>query len=365
MTLIIPHFNLVGAGTQLDLGIDDSLYLAAPRTIQSLGGVAVQGTGSNQSIRVDGEISGELRGISLGDTNDDTGNLIRISSTGSVGSGSTAIQIQGSARVENAGIIYSGGFYGLRLDAATGGRITVVNDGTIISASRAIERESTPGNGEIRLTNRGVIEGGDYSYLGSEGGVEVIRNSGRMLGDIWLEGDNDIYNGRNGRLDGDLLLGSGDDFADWRGGTVAGTVSGSYGKDTIIGGAGNDNLHGGFDADRLTGGGGNDTFAFFGPNEPRDIITDFSNRSGNNDRIIIYLGFFDGFEGGLVPGALAASQFRARADNKAQDGNDRFIFRKSDTTLWFDEDGKGGDGPRMLADFQASAVLRAADFLMV
>jgi Ca2+-binding RTX toxin-like protein len=363
MSLIIPHFNLIGTGDQLDLGTTDSLYLAAPRVIQSLSGTAVRGIGSNQSIRVDGEISGEARGISLGDTNDDTGNLIQIGSAGSVGSGTTAIQIQGSARVENAGLIYSGGFYGLRLDPATGGRITIVNDGTIISAGRAIERESTQNDGEFRLINRGVIEGG-YSYLGSAGGIDVIRNSGKMVGIITFEGDDDIYNGRNGRLNGDLSLGSGDDFADWRGGTVTGTVSGSYGKDTIIGGGGNDKLYGGFDADRMTGGGGNDEFGFFGPNEPRDIITDFSNKAGNNDRFFIYLGYFDGFEN-LSPGALAANQFRARADNKAQDANDRFIFRTTDKTVWFDEDGKGGEGPRMLADLQAGATVTAADFLII
>ena len=51
--------------------------------------------------------------------------------------------------------------------------------------------------------------------------------------------------------------------------------------------------------------------------------------------------------------------------NLAQDANDRFIFRTTDQTLWFDVDGTGGGGPRLIADLQAGAVVTAADILLL
>ena len=71
-----------------------------------------------------------------------------------------------------------------------------------------------------------------------------------------------------------------------------------------------------------------------------------------------------GFGGGLVAGALAAGQFISRGDNLAQDADDRFIFRTTDQTLWFDIDGTGGVGPSLIADLQAGALLTAADILL-
>ena len=67
----------------------------------------------------------------------------------------------------------------------------------------------------------------------------------------------------------------------------------------------------------------------------------------------------------LVAGTtLAASQFEVRADNLAQDADDRFIFRTTDQTLWFDSNGNAGGGLSEVADLQASAVLTAANILI-
>ena len=65
------------------------------------------------------------------------------------------------------------------------------------------------------------------------------------------------------------------------------------------------------------------------------------------------------------PGDPAAGQFRARADNHAQDADDRFIFRTTDRTLWFDADGSGAGAAIMVADLQAGAVVTAADILLI
>ena len=51
----------------------------------------------------------------------------------------------------------------------------------------------------------------------------------------------------------------------------------------------------------------------------------------------------------------------ARADNRAQDADDRCIFRTTATTLWFNENGNVAGGLVMVANLQASAVVTAAD----
>ncbi len=54
--------------------------------------------------------------------------------------------------------------------------------------------------------------------------------------------------------------------------------------------------------------------------------------------------------------------FHKGATNQAAEGDDRFIFRTGDTTLWFDSDGRGGAGPVLIADLQDGAKLSAFNF---
>ena len=88
----------------------------------------------------------------------------------------------------------------------------------------------------------------------------------------------------------------------------------------------------------------------------------FRRGGGNDDSFALQVASFGG---GLVAGPLAAGQFISRADNLAQDADDRFIFRTTDQTLWFDVDGTGVGGPRLIADLQAGAVVTAADILLL
>ncbi|QLQ19085.1 MAG: hypothetical protein HZT43_10980 [Exiguobacterium profundum] len=54
----------------------------------------------------------------------------------------------------------------------------------------------------------------------------------------------------------------------------------------------------------------------------------------------------------------------ARADNFAQDANDRFIFRTTDRTLWFDADGTGSGASFLVASLQNVATMTAADIVI-
>jgi Ca2+-binding RTX toxin-like protein len=139
-------------------------------------------------------------------------------------------------------------------------------------------------------------------------------------------------------------------------------INGMAGADLLNGGAGGDFLVGGLGSDKMTGGAANDVFQYNSIGERGDIITDYSNVAGNNDTFRISAA---GFGGGLVAGGvLAASQFQIRADNVAQDANDRFIFRTTDKTLWFDANGSAAGGLFMVADLQASATMSAADIVI-
>ncbi|HVG46698.1 MAG TPA: family 16 glycosylhydrolase [Rubellimicrobium sp.] len=162
--------------------------------------------------------------------------------------------------------------------------------------------------------------------------------------------------------DNTLTGGASADTLDGR--TGRDTLSGLGGTDTLMGGKGNDLLNGGAAKDILTGGADNDTFRFDSAPHGPDLINDFSNKAGNND---IFHFSASGFGGGLVGGghALAASQFQVRADNFAQDSDDRFILRTTDKTLWFDVDGKGGVDAVMVADLQSNATVTADDIWLM
>lgn len=73
-----------------------------------------------------------------------------------------------------------------------------------------------------------------------------------------------------------------------------------------------------------------------------------------------------GFGGGLAAGQPTSPELlRIGTGNEALEGDDRFVFRTTDATLWWDEDGLGGAGSMLLADLRAGASVTAADLLVV
>lgn len=175
--------------------------------------------------------------------------------------------------------------------------------------------------------------------VGTAGGNDFIRGNGAD-NELYGLGGNDTLQGMDGN---DMLLGG-------------------NGNDRLFGGAGIDQMVGQGGVDTLTGGAGNDNFRYTALDQIGDVITDFHNLAGDNDRFIITA---SAFGGGLIAGALAASQFITRADNLAQDADDLFIFRTTDRTLWFDDDGIGGSAAVMVADLQAGATMTAADIFLI
>jgi Ca2+-binding RTX toxin-like protein len=209
--------------------------------------------------------------------------------------------------------------------------------------------------GALRETVDGGLGVDTASYFASGGAVHVnLSTPGVALTGGFAAGDSlTAIENVTGSVFGDRLTGS----------AAVNNLSGAGGFDTIAGEAGADTLDGGGGRDRLTGGAGNDRFQFIRPTEGGDTITDFAgNGAAAGDQIALVAG---GGWGGLGTGPVIASRFVTRADNLAQDADDRFIFRTTDTTLWFDANGNAGGGLSLLADLQAGAGVVAADLVLV
>ena len=172
------------------------------------------------------------------------------------------------------------------------------------------------GDGRSRIVNEGVISGGDYSILDEDGSISVV-NKGRIEGDIYLGGGDDVLQSLKGEVAGAVHGGDGHDiyrisqsnleivenvdeggdrvfstatFAlpdnvealylrgstniDATGNEAANLLIGNRGANTLHGLGGGDLLRGGAGKDRLAGGDGGDTF-LFRENDGKEIVTDF------------------------------------------------------------------------------------------
>ena len=333
-----------------------------------------------------------------------------------LGRGSTITSPQVGSQLVNHGEIVSVHDFGVDLsDVSSGQALIQVFNAGMIEGGDGSYRGSVNADS---LTNRGNMVGS----VQMGGGADLIDNrNGVIDGDVLAGVGDDVLNTLSGSVTGTVDMGDGDDtvlgnaavaevfngglnldtldfryggsvgvaldlsfdnygaalgdtysgfervmgsaLADViRGGAAADQLLGMSGVDVIDGAEGADLLRGGTGIDTLTGGLGNDTFRFVSLAECGDVITDFRNVTNDNDRFQIQA---SNFGGGLVAGALAANQFQSRADNVAQDADDRFIYRTTDRSLWFDVDGNGAAAAVMVADLQAGATVTAVDVVLI
>jgi Ca2+-binding RTX toxin-like protein len=187
-----------------------------------------------------------------------------------------------------------------------------------------------------------------------------VAGTGEAKGDIFSSIE-DMYGSNTGN---DLLVGNavnnhiygngGHDKLYGRAGND--NLYGYTGFDLIIGGEGNDLIAGGARADTLSGGNGADQYYYFDKTEFGDKIRDFTADD------------FFGFQAsafGLPKGQLAWWRFQSNSTGKAQDAGDRFIFRTTDDTLWYDADGTGRIAAVMVADIANDIKLGYSDILIV
>jgi len=414
-----------GIGIRYDLGTVDGIYVGGTSAITSTTATAIFGTGSGRFATIRGAVFGHSFGIDLGQSQTlDSGQHIQVIAGAFVGSNladnSAAIRFRGgNSALSNAGEI--SGYDGVQWSANGAGQTKIINTGAVTATHYAFYKFG--GSTETtQLINTGSIQGNTAAYMSTGfGSIDKIINRGSMIGNVYLVDGNDLYDGRGGTVLGtiygengnDTFLpgmgaeqingGTGTDTLDFRpvggvrvaldggfintgaaagdsysgiesvsgsntdadvlrGDSLANSFYGGGGNDVLAGQAGNDTLVGGIGADVLNGGLGDDVFVFVTASQGGDVIVDFSNRSGNDDAFRLSAA---GFGAGLTAGPLATAHFWTSTSNLAHDGNDRFIFRTTDKTLWFDANGTAAGGLVLLADLQASAVVTAADIVLV
>lgn len=407
-----------GDTTRYTLAAGDTISVPSTVDIASFQRTAIVGKHSDITVNVAGQLYGYVLAISLGDDATlDSGATVRISRSASVSSAGSGIEIEVSnSTFSNYGTIIA--TRGVWMQGA-GDSVSSFTNGGIICAS--FSGLSLGGAGTNTISNTGTIEGSAYSIFSRGGSIDIVTNQGTLMGDVLLGAGEDVFDGGTGTVDGIIYGGGGADrfipgssiesfvggsqidFLDFRStarirvaldgsSEASGTASGdsylgiegvmgsltgadvivgndagnrlySYGgADSLSGGKGWDTVDGGAGTDLLTGDEGNDTFVFQSLNECGDVISDFTNVAGNNDLFRIDA---SAFGGGLAVGELAAGQFIARSDTVAQDANDRFIFRTTDRTLWFDANGHSAGGLTLVADLQAGATVTAVDIFLV
>ena len=316
----------------------------------------------------------------------------------------------GSTLTNNGTIIANGS--GLSLFVRDAGTTTITNNGFISGEKFGVWNKF--GVGDLNFTNTGTIESPNAAYFGGTA-TDIVTNSGTFIGDVLLNGGEDLYLGQLGSVIGTIHGGDGDDRFVL--GTAADTVDGGFGSDTLDfsavttalvidlansannrgapalgdsysnievvlgstkadvirgdgadnalygrngsdrleGGDGQDTLNGGTGGDILTGGAGADVFEWLAQGDFRDAITDFE----TGVDILRFEGAALGL--GTYQGGLAAARFHSGTTNAAEDVYDRLIFNTTDATLWFDKDGSGTKHSAILvADLQDGVILTAA-----
>jgi len=316
----------------------------------------------------------------------------------------------GSTLLNHGTIIANGS--GLSLFVRDAETTTVTNTGFISGEKYGVWNKF--GIGVLDFTNTGTIESPNAAFFGGTA-TDLLTNSGTFIGDVRLNGGDDVYVGLGGSVVGlihggdgndrfklgnntdsvdggfgvdtldfsattvalvvDLAVGAnnrglpalGDSYTNIeivQGGTKAdvirgdaadSTLYGNNGSDRLFGNGGQDVLVGGTGGDILTGGAGADIFVFNAQGDFRDQITDFT--VGEDflrfDARALGLG---NYSGGLDP-----ARFHSSSTNTAADAHDRLIFRTTDATLWFDRDGNGTKHQAILvADLNDGIALTAA-----
>lgn len=410
--------------TPLVLNGGDSMVVGSNGFVYSQDTLFLGQTGND--ILVAGGVASWLTAISFGSLAPVQGAAIQLTGSGLINAYQALFYSGINLVFHNAGTIMADSVaLSLRGTAGVGSVSRIDNSGSIISGGSATIYGRTGQSEPYIIHNTGVIASTNSSAIlfgDTDVANDRLINAGQIVGAVRLGGGNDLYDGRGGgTVDGTIGGGPGDDrfrpgaaeevfdggdgtdTLDFRGSggavvialdnafdasgaaegdtwtsieNLIGTrgadriggdltnnrLTGAAGADVIAGAGGFDTLEGGDGIDTLSGGSGNDAFLFRRPGEIGDVITDFSAfAAGNDDRIGVSQ---SGFGAGLALGALAVTRFRARADNLAQDGDDRFIFRTTDQTLWFDTDGNGTGAAVLLADLQPGATLTAADIVI-
>lgn len=150
-----------------------------------------------------------------------------------------------------------------------------------------------------------------------------------------------------------------DDIENLIGGSAGDQLVGNPSENRLEGAGGNDTLKGGSDSDTLVGGKGKDKL--IGGTESDQFVFSAKLGSTNIDKIVDFVHGVDEIAlDDVIFKALGTSfeknEFVARADgHAASKASQHVIFDKSDGTLWYDVDGRGGKAAVQFAQLGSEA----------
>ncbi len=173
---------------------------------------------------------------------------------------------------------------GLRVAGSADGTV-IINAGEITSANGwGVDISNVIVAPTFVVNNSGIISGDEGALRGHDGGIDLVNNSGQMLGDVDLRGGNDkLFN--TGQILGEVYLGEGSDVYNGKGGLVTEDVTGGAGNDTLIGGSQGDYFIGSGGFDLLLGNEGNDTL-FGADSTASDTAADVIRGGAGDDAIL-------------------------------------------------------------------------------
>jgi Ca2+-binding RTX toxin-like protein len=197
-----------------------------------------------------------------------------------------------------------------------------------------------------------------------EGDVVLLGVDGRLGGEAKANVDlSDILYGRDvgsvsdwidGMRGSDLLIGL----------AGADRLIGGAGADTLKGGSGADDLFGGAGRDVLIGGRGRDEFVFDKARGEADVVRDFhaasDGRDGQRDLLVIEARGFEARRGDEF------DVFNSRSDWSDRGDEVGVFYQRRSGDVFFDADGKGGDGALLVATLRDGPdSLRASDIDLI
>jgi len=203
-------------------------------------GIVAESLAGEVSVRLAGgslsTLGSEAHGLHAiargGDATVVTSADIRTAQTDSVG---VLAEASGDVVINHSGVIDSGGS---AVVAVAGGRVTIQNQGTVVSQTGHAIDVSGASQGAT-INNRGTLRAstpGTYAVLGSAASDLLILSGGRIEGAVNLGAGNDRFVASAGTLAGTVDMGQGDDVLVLRGSVTLSRVP------RLDGGDGNDRL---------------------------------------------------------------------------------------------------------------------------
>lgn len=417
-------------GGTIVLGVNDNLFVAAQVSVSvATSAYGFIADGVNQRAIILGTIASTFGSYIGNSFTANTNYHLEIGAAGRLQAFiGRAFEGLGYGRIDNAGTISSFGTIGVEIvDLGTSGLGSQINNTGLIEGNVGIQID---GNAfaAVTLRNSGIVQGETNAYQddSTTAHMDLITNTGTMIGDILLGTGDDLFDSRLGTTTGATFGGDGSD----RIYTGAGNQSllGGVGNDVLMGGAGADLIYGGGDFDyalyssaasgvvanlatggtvgdakgdtfgalegligsnfsdiltgdtqgnRLLGGAGNDLLngglgndTLFGQTG-RDafVFNTIPNSVSNFDRIGDYVVIDDqiriddaAYAGIGPPGSLAAAAFVANATGLAGDATDRIIYNSSTGALYFDPNGSAAGGRVLMGFLSAGLAMTSAEF---